>query len=257
MFVPWLNKYNLLIFDKIDSTNCEAIRLAKAHVDSDFIIWAQEQTAGRGRYAKQWHSKRGNFYLSLLLSRDIPISMQPQLSFVTALAIYDTVQKTAQKAGVILQLKLKWPNDILISDHKLGGILLESINIRGVSYVIIGVGLNLLSSPHNLGRRVTSLHEHKVNDINVDRVLDTFITTFDEYFATWCSNGFSIIRKEWIRKSGTIGAPITFNNGTETISGIFQDIDNDGNICIENSAGLTVKFSTGEVFFEHDNPNVL
>ena len=248
MHLPWLKKYNLLILDQIDSTNSEAIRLAKANVKGDFIIWAQSQTAGRGKHSKQWCSEPGNFYASLLLNKDIPIEIQPQLSFVTALAVYNTIITIAKNANLTLAVKLKWPNDILIDGQKVAGILLESIKLSANGYLIIGVGINLSSHPSDIDQPATNLRSHGI-DIHADQILNLFVSFFEKYFALWLCSGFIPIRQQWLRKADHLNKIITIDYDKNRISGKFQDIDFTGNIRVKLACGQIYSLSAGEVFF--------
>ncbi|WP_425361270.1 biotin--[acetyl-CoA-carboxylase] ligase [Candidatus Tisiphia endosymbiont of Ceraclea dissimilis] len=126
--MSWQKKYKLLVFDTIDSTSSEAIRMAKACLDRNYVILAKNQTKSRGRNNKIWHSNLGNLHVSILLNHQINLSYLPQLSFVMAIVVYKTI--TSLTANSENSIKLKWPNDILINDKKVSGILLESISIN-------------------------------------------------------------------------------------------------------------------------------
>ncbi|WPY00245.1 Bifunctional ligase/repressor BirA [Candidatus Trichorickettsia mobilis] len=249
MHLPWLKKYNLLIFDEIDSTNSEAIRLAKAGVTGNFVIWAQSQTAGRGKYSKKWYSEPGNFYASILLEKNIPIEIQPQLSFVTALAVYDTVIAIAKSANLTLTIGLKWPNDVLVDSKKIAGILLESIKLSNSGYLIIGVGINLRSNPLDIDQPATNLFNFGIDQVGSDQTLHLFISFFEKYFSMWQQQGFMPIRQLWLKKANKLNKVITIDDGKNRISGRFQDIDLTGNIRIKLACGQIYSLSAGEVFF--------
>ncbi len=250
MNLAWLSKYNLLIFDEIDSTNSEAIRLAKSGVEGEFIIWSASQTAGRGRNNKYWSSESGNLYVSLLLNRDIPLNKQPQLSFVAAVALYDSIMFFAQQNQIPLKLSLKWPNDLLVEDKKLSGILLESINIFQTSYLVVGVGVNVKATPHNLaGVPVTSLLDEGVYILDNSALLNSFIEFFEKYFANWHRKGFACIRSAWLKRAYKLNQLVTVSDGQNKISGKFKGIDTEGGIIIELSTGEQRILSAGELYF--------
>ncbi len=143
MTLTWLQKYNLLTFDTIDSTNSECRRRTKAGGLSNTVIWAKNQTAGRGRYGRQWGSKEGNLHMSILMPISCELMEAAQLSFVTGLAVHEVIESLSKKSNIKVPLYLKWPNDIFIKEQKIGGILLESLISNNQQWIIIGLGLNI------------------------------------------------------------------------------------------------------------------
>lgn len=250
MNLSWLKTYNLLIFDEIDSTNSEAIRLAKARVSGDFIIWAENQTAGRGQYGRSWESGAGNLHMSFLLNRNIHITLQPQLSFVTAVALHDTISHFAKESAVNLNIGLKWPNDVLINGDKVAGILLESLRAHDRNYLIVGVGVNIASTPESVTKPVTSLVAGGIKVQESSYFLDVFVNYFDKHFLQWERYGFIKTRKLWLSRAVNINQAITVDNGIDRISGIFKDIDLNGNMKVELASGQVCSFGAGDVLFE-------
>lgn len=248
MYSSWLDRYNLLIFDEIDSTSSEAIRLARAGVAGDFIIWAKRQTAGRGRYSRVWYSEAGNLYVTILLNRNVQITKRSQLSFVTALALHKAIISFAQQYKTAFQVRLKWPNDILIEGKKAAGILLESIDLDSNNYIIVGVGVNLQSNPSELRQLVTNLYAYGIN-INAEQMLCCFIRYFEKYLLLWQYSGFMPIRDQWLQKASNLQQVISIDDGKNKISGVLLGIDFEGNLCLKSSSGEIHIISTGEVLF--------
>lgn len=249
MYLSWLKKYNLLIFDEIDSTNSEAIRIAKTGPEGNFIIWAKSQTAGRGRYGKNWQSEAGNLYVSLLLNNIIKPGLQPQLSFVTAIALYETIAHLAKGKSLHINLGLKWPNDVLINDKKVAGILLESINLNERNFLIIGVGVNIKVSPNNIEQPTTSLKKEGITTDEPDKLLNLFMNYFEKHFLEWKDKSFIKTRLSWLKRASKLNKIITIDDGKTRISGEFKDIDFNGNLSIRIGSGQIYNFSAGEVFF--------
>lgn len=246
MYLPWLKNYNLLIFDEIDSTNSEAIRLARSGLSGNFIIWAKSQSAGRGRYGKTWVSDPGNFFISLLLDDEITISRQPQISFISALALYEAINIIAKQKGGFVDLLFKWPNDLLIKGEKAAGILLESVTISGKNYLIIGIGVNIDTKP-NINIPVTTLAENGLEIDNQGHLLNYFMGYFDKYLAEWKKKGFVKFRKNWLKKAYRLNDVITIDDGNNRVSGIFNDIDFAGSIRIKLACGQIFTLSAGEI----------
>jgi BirA family biotin operon repressor/biotin-[acetyl-CoA-carboxylase] ligase len=109
--------------ERLGSTNDEARRLAASGAPHGTVIHADEQAAGRGRFGRTWYSPPGNLYLSVLLRVDLPPERVSELSFVTALTVADAVDALLPKQ---MKSTLKWPNDVLVNDGKIAGILVET-----------------------------------------------------------------------------------------------------------------------------------
>lgn len=243
-----IEKFRLLIFDEIDSTNNEAKRLLSRGEGGNFAIIAKNQTAGRGRYGREWKSADGNLYLSLVIPSGNFIEKQHELSFVSAISVHKVL------GSIYPNLYIKWPNDILAGRAKIAGILLESVKYFGAYYLIIGIGVNIASAPVIDGRDVTSLAElDKSIKILPGEMADLIISNFSHYLNLWDNNGFVEIRKLWLAKSFAPGTIISVSDGKEAISGAFVDIDETGAIMLKADDGEVHKLSVGEVFFGSGN----
>ncbi|MGI4776458.1 MAG: biotin--[acetyl-CoA-carboxylase] ligase [Janthinobacterium lividum] len=247
----WQKKYKLLIFDSIDSTNSEAIRLAKTKPIGDFVIWAKSQTSGRGRAGKDWQSNIGNLYVSILINNYIPFTVQPQLAFVTALAVYDVVSNLIMEneSGVSKNVKIKWPNDILVNNKKISGILLESLALNNKnSFMVVGIGININSHP-TLTQPSTDLSAESAKQQDLEQVLSLLMISFDKYFCLWKKDGFLKIREEWLGKAARLGELITIKNNNDEFRGIFENIDINGNIELKDDKGQLSTHLAGEILF--------
>jgi BirA family transcriptional regulator, biotin operon repressor / biotin---[acetyl-CoA-carboxylase] ligase len=244
----WFANYNLIILDEIDSTNDEARRLARDGVTGDFIVWAKQQTKGKGRYGKQWVSPEGNLYLSLLLTSITDVNRASELSFVTAVAVGEALMALTSREKV----GYKWPNDILFNGKKLGGILLESeVSSRNseLDFMVIGLGINIKHFPEKVDYPATSLLAEDYADIISDQLLDTIMQHFCYWLGQWQSQGFSVIRQTWLQKAINLGNVITVNTPNERLSGVFETLREDGSLELKLAGGQICLISSGEVFF--------
>jgi BirA family biotin operon repressor/biotin-[acetyl-CoA-carboxylase] ligase len=248
MSLSWLNKYNLLIFDEIDSTNSEALRLAKTGLLPDrLIIWAKNQTSGRGRNGRSWFSQTGNLHVSLLLNAtSIPIMTRQQLSFVTALVLHKTIESLANEAKINLNLKLKWPNDLLIDGKKIAGILIETISVAKKDYVVIGVGINIKTHPLHIDQLAINLLDVGIIS-NASQILSIFMRYFTKYYTNWQNAGFTKMRDMWLKKTSHTNTMMILSNQMEQFYGEFQDIDYNGNIRIKLTNGETYTSASDEI----------
>ena len=250
MELSWLKNYNLLIFDQIDSTNSEAIRLARAGIIGNFVIWSDKQTNGRGQRSRRWESLEGNLHMSILLDceEDVDIRHWSQLSFVAANGLYETIVFFALKQKLKLDIALKWPNDVLINQKKVAGILLESIGVANKKYVIVGIGVNTLHYPRNLIRSVTSLAEEGIYSGSCDEFLNILMIRFDKLYNKWRRHGnFTGVRNDWLSRAYKLHKVITVDNGLQRMSGIFKSISMDGSIMLELASGEVCSLSSGEI----------
>ncbi len=162
--VVW-DRLHVLTFQKIDSTNEEALRRARQGAPGGTVIVAESQTRGRGRKGRAWISPPGSgLYFSFVHRSSQPLSQWPLLTHVAAVALARTIQELSDDGMVprALDLELKWPNDVLISGRKTAGILLETAGGAGaLPAAIVGVGVNVgtVDLPAELRDQVTSISE--------------------------------------------------------------------------------------------------
>lgn len=233
--------YTLSEFDVIDSTNEQAKRLiiSKEFV-GNFVVTANEQTAGRGRNGRQWVSHPGNLYFSIIKQFSNDIQNLFQVSFVSALAMGDTLKEFIPDEDI----KYKWPNDVLVDGKKISGILLELISSR----LIIGVGVNLASAP-DVENPATSVVQILGNEVDKMEFLEKFVHHFEKSLFLWQNKGFQYIREHWLGKAYKYGEEICIKPGDKVIRGIFREIDEIGNINVETADGNLHTISAGDMFF--------
>ena len=240
--------YNLIPFESVGSTMTEARKLAILGEDETpdgTLIWAREQTEGRGRRGNSWDSPKGNFYMSLITRPDVLPANAAELAFVTGCAIFDTVGEVCEPG---FECRLKWPNDVLLNDCKIAGLLLETRASAGenVDYVIIGLGLNLLSHPQNTEYPATNF----VNEGQIipDTVfLEAFARHFMDWASRWVDEGFEPVRQGWKWRAKGIGEEINVRLENETLTGVFKDLAPDGSLILDQDETERI-ITAGDVF---------
>ena len=250
--LKWLKTYNSIKLEEIDSTNREAIRLAKAKVQKPHIITAERQTSGKGSKGRFWHSEPGNLYMSILLTNINGIKDCLVLPFIVANVLCEVLEHLLQIEGKLKQnmLKVKWPNDILLNEQKIVGILVEHIKIEQQDYAIIGIGLNVLTSPRFLDRVINtiSLSDVGLNEKNLDMICNIIVNSFDTAYNKWRAHKtFSEIRSVWLKRAYKLGHEVTLINGTEQIKGIFHDINDKGEIGIKTANNDILYYNNGSL----------
>jgi BirA family transcriptional regulator, biotin operon repressor / biotin---[acetyl-CoA-carboxylase] ligase len=242
--------YRLLTLGEIDSTNAEAARRAAAGERGPLWIRAETQARGRGRSGRPWTSVPGNLSASLLLDLDCTPAVVHQLSMLAGVAVIEAVEGAARDRGGVPDLRLKWPNDVMIGAAKTGGILLES-STRGYELtVVIGIGLNLASHPTDLARPATHLAAHGVS-IAPACMLQFLAGAMDRWLTIWRGEiGFSRVRQAWLDHAGAPGERLSVNTGGGRVYGDFVGIDDQGALILRDKHGQERRFNYGDVTFD-------
>ena len=234
-------------FEEIDSTNEEARRLVSEGVRGPLWIIADRQTKGRGRRGREWQSLAGNLYATLLLNPASRVGQCAQLSFVAALSAGDVVAQCASPANV----KLKWPNDVLLEGRKVAGILLEaSGNDPGApDWLAIGFGVNLVSYPAEAEFPATSLRTVNVVPPPPKDVLTRLAASWVEWYRVWEDDGFAPIRDAWLARAAGLGERIRARLPEEEAAGVFEGIDETGALLLRERTGRLRTIAAGDVYF--------
>ncbi len=235
----------LIELKTVGSTNDHAKTLAKNGYPDGTLVWTHEQTSGRGRHGNQWVSSSGNLFMSLVLRPHKNATLVGQLSFVTAVALAKTIEPLLPTGS---KVELKWPNDLMINEKKAAGILLETeLNgVAPVNWVVVGVGVNIKAAPEG----ATSLTAAGARaDLEASDFLTSFIQNFVEIKSLWEKDLFNLIHKEYTSRSYNLGKNINIRMANETISGIYEGIDQTGALIITLNNGSKRIVTSGEVFF--------
>lgn len=224
-------------FDQIDSTNTWAKQhVAELQEGWLTLITANAQTAGRGRFKRVWHSPAGvNIYATFCFFIPMERSDIGHIPQVLAVAVAQILEELGFEPA------LKWPNDILLSGKKMGGILCETVIENSQRCVIVGVGLNVNMSQEDLDRidrPATSLSVEGQQNYSVKSVLDMVTHQFSHALDLFLKRGFAPFFPAYQKRSSLKkGQTIRFDTNQEIINGIFHSINEDGSITlsIENS----------------------
>lgn len=238
--------YRLIALDEVGSTNDEAIRLASRGAPDGTLVWAGSQTAGRGRRDRRWISPPGNLYCSLLLRPACEPFEAAQISFVTALAVCEAVEAFLPAAAV----RCKWPNDVLVRDRKVAGILLESATARGgaLDWLVLGVGVNVANHPDFADApAATSLRSEGAVTPEVRGVLETFAVRFDVWRKAWERAGFAGVRAAWLDRAAGLRESVRVSFEREQIDGRFSDVTEAGELVLTLPGGMRRVVSAGDV----------
>jgi BirA family biotin operon repressor/biotin-[acetyl-CoA-carboxylase] ligase len=242
---PLSPPFHLVAYETIGSTNDEAKRLARSGEAEGLIVCAKQQTSGRGRRGRLWVSPVGNLYSSMLLRPSCRAATAAQIGFVAALGVADAIGELAPG----IALGCKWPNDVLANGKKVSGILLETEMMTGdvPEFVVLGVGINIVSSPRDTPYPATSLAEEGVAGITAMTMLAAYVRCFARWQARWRDQGFGPIRDAWLARAIGLGQPIRVRLERQTLDGRFLDLDDDGALMLGTPDGNR-RIAAGEIF---------
>ena len=238
--------YRLVALDRVESTNDEARERAEAGAEDGTLVWAREQTRGRGRQGRTWVSAPGNLFFSMILRPDCPAEQAAQLGFLAALAVGDAVGSAAPP----MEVRYKWPNDVLFGGRKGAGILLESKATAdgGLDWLVLGVGVNVASYPEDTDYPATSLRFEGAAALEARDLLEAFARHFLSWVDRWLEEGFAPVRAAWLRHAKGLGGEIEVRLPSETLAGTFRDLDAGGRLLLELPDGTSRTIAAGDVY---------
>ncbi|MGE7824447.1 biotin--[acetyl-CoA-carboxylase] ligase [Paenibacillus sp. NPDC093718] len=240
----------LKLLDKTTSTQEDARQLAEEGAAEGTLVISEEQTGGRGRMGRKFHSPRGKgIWMSLVLRPKQPLHLTQQLTLLTGVAVCRAITKCA---GV--QTDIKWPNDILFQGKKVCGILLESATEdERVRYCIAGIGIsaNLKESdfPEELRSVATSIRMAGGATVNRTGLIQSIMAEMEVLYELYNEQGFEPIASLWEALSGTVGREVHVQTARDRFSGIATGLNRDGALLVRNQDDELIPVYSGEILF--------
>ncbi len=225
-----VNGWNIFIAKTLSSTMDE-IKNPKYNQDINTLLLSFMQTRARGRKDNKWISQLGNLFLSINYKFDINSNIF-LINYLSGIVICDVVKSFLEDSNKVI---LKWPNDILINNKKVAGILIETES-EGNKFksIYIGAGINLKKSPDNVIYNTTSLKEEGVKKISKKEFINRITSKFNYWEKYLNENNITYILKSWMQRSCPINTEISFkNNKQEVVKGFYKGINKDGAINIK------------------------
>ena len=206
-----------------------------------FWLRAEQQTGGRGRLARRWESPKGNLYCSTIVRLRPNDPPAGTLALVAAVAVQEAVSLFLQ-AG---QVTIKWPNDLLINNAKLCGMLLE----RNGDAIIIGVGLNIAHHPELPDRPATSMAAWGAGQMEPGYFLETLASICARWLDIWRVQGLAPIRAQWLKHAHPVGTALSAHlPGGNVVDGLFSGLDHDGALILRLANGDSHVIHAGDIF---------
>ncbi len=236
----WLGRV-LLYCTVTTSTQDLARREAEAGAPHGMAVLDDEQTAGRGRLGRTWHSPPGqNIYLTLILRPEAPVG--PKVAMLVPLAVAQAVEELFP-----LRVGIKWPNDVWIGQRKLAGMLVES-EIRGTEtlYSLVGIGLNVnmdVEAVPELADIATSLRRELSREVPREEVLASLLNHLEALYEAPAEE----VWRRWRERLITLGRAVVVRAGHQVTEGVAEDVDREGRLLLRCPDGALVAIEAGDV----------
>lgn len=236
---------NIIHFETIDSTNT----YAKLNIDDladETVISADSQTAGRGRFTRSWVDLGSeNIYMTIIFKPEKLLPSHYNLTQYLSLCLC----KLIEEYGIVPQIK--WPNDVLLNNKKVCGILAETVfkgeKLKGI---VLGIGVNLNASKENLDkidRPATSLNLELGTNIDKDDFMVRLLNKFFEGYYKFSDLGFESIKTEYVKRASFINQNLKIAVFKDTYEGFCTGVDSDGSLFLKLSDGTIEKYNMGEI----------
>ncbi len=235
---------NIICHDLIPSTMDEAFRLGMEGSPEGTVVCAEGQTRGRGRRGRHWTSPKGKgIYLSIILRPSLSPQGVARLNLLTAVAVAEAVYQVSA-----VQPDIKWPNDLLINQKKMAGILMElSAEMDQVRFVVIGMGINVNASVNQLPSGATSLRQETGQTFSRVLIVQDVLRKMEGWYLRMRKEGFRPIVDRWRELSNISGKRIAITDPSGRFEGEAFDVDEDGGLMIRTDSGTIVHRMTGDV----------
>jgi BirA family biotin operon repressor/biotin-[acetyl-CoA-carboxylase] ligase len=244
----------IYFYEEVLSTNLLGHQMARNGWREGTLFVAEYQTAGKGRLGRNWQAAKGeNLLMSIILRPKMRASEMYLITFLTSIVIIKAIQSHLKQIDVPCpDLKVKWPNDIMVEGKKIAGILSESkCNGKMVEYMIIGIGINVNqifnSRKNELRRTATSLRTVCSQEIIREMLLQTLLKEFDRSYLRAISQNYIKVIGEWKKFWDGRYMRVTIDNGRVSRTGIVEDIGQDGKLVLKTEEGSVRSIASGEI----------
>ncbi|MBC3235316.1 MULTISPECIES: bifunctional biotin--[acetyl-CoA-carboxylase] ligase/biotin operon repressor BirA [Pseudomonas] len=232
------------ISDSIDSTNAEALRLVDAGCAAPFLVLAEQQTAGRGRRGRKWVSPFAqNVYYSLVLRIEAGLRQLEGLSLVVGLAVMQALRESGVRGA-----GLKWPNDVLVGQKKIAGILLELVgDPADICHVVLGIGINVnMQRADEVDQQWTSVQLETGFPVDRNALVAQLGLQLQGYLDQHRKGGFVALQEEWEQNHAWQGRPVSLIAGVNQVDGVVLGVDRQGALRLDVD-GVEKIYSGGEL----------
>lgn len=233
--------WRLAVVAATASTNADLVRAAAQGAAEGTALFAHVQHAGRGRQGRVWHSPAGNLHLSVILRPACGPGQAGQIGMLAALAVADLLQ------GLGIRPLLKWPNDVLVNDAKIAGILVETAcGSTGIDWAVVGIGLNVGRRPIDVPYAAVALADLPGPAPEAVALAPPLLAHLAARYAAWRAEGFAPHLRAWRTHGPMPGEATRVRIGGQVIAARFRDLDPDGALVVEVAPGQPRRITAGE-----------
>lgn len=231
-------------FAETDSTMDVAHRWAKAGAPEGAVVFAEAQRAGRGRLGRTWVSPAGQgIYGSLILRPQLPLEALSTLTLTVAIGLARAIEAETE-----LPVQIKWPNDLIVHDAKLGGVLTElQAEQDQLQYVVVGFGVNVNGDTGELPPGSISLKQAFGRTVPRLPLIRRMLESLERVYDQLLREGFASLQQEWRNRSLILGRRIKLVAQAREVEGQAVDIDEVGALVVRYDTGLQERFTAGDV----------
>jgi len=246
----WMGK-RIHHFQTIDSTNSKAYELALSGAEEGEVVVSESQEKGRGRLGRQWFSPPSlNLYLSVILRPRIPPHQAPLITLMAAVATADAIRKFSGLLPLI-----KWPNDILLRDRKVAGLLNEiHSEMDRVHFVILGIGVNINVDESKFSKEIrslaTSLKIEMGQTVSRKDFFQSLLLELERWYSIFLEEGGAVVLNAWRDRANIRGRKVKVTSFGETVAGTAVDVDSDGALILETGDGKQRRVMAGDIEYK-------
>ncbi|MBW2429271.1 MAG: biotin--[acetyl-CoA-carboxylase] ligase [Deltaproteobacteria bacterium] len=232
---------NIMYFPEVTSTMDIARDLARKNCPDLTVVIAGRQTQGRGRLKRRWLSDDGGLYFTMVLRPPIPVQLSFRVNFLASLTLAKVIREMLQ-----IDAMVKWPNDILVNERKIAGMLSElEAEADRVFFINIGMGVNVNNDPSEVGKDASSLKKISGRQVSRKDLLTRFLEKFGNRMQT---ADFENVISEWKKYTVTLGRYVRIVTQREESQGLAVDVDENGSLVLELADGERKKIIYGDCF---------
>jgi len=246
-FTGKLFGHKIHYYSETGSTNDDAFSLGIAGAHEGTVVVADSQSKGKGRLQRSWHSPSGaNIYTSVILKPKIKTSESSRIPILAGVAVAEVLDTYCPG-----KIKLKWPNDILINEKKVCGILSQvKITAKGIDFLVLGIGINVNMVRNQLSEEIrdsaTSLAMETGGDISRLELIISLYENLEKWYKQLLQNEFGPVKEKWLELTPMIGRTVQVVYKDETISGTATGLDEDGSLILLTAGNKEIRVLAGD-----------
>jgi len=221
--------------DEVADVRAEAVRRARAGAGEGTLVWSTAQQAGRGRRGHAWESPPDNLYCGLVIQPDYPLATALELGHV---AVVSAGAAIADVVPAMVDLRYRWPNDVLLQRAKVAGVHLEA-DASGdpPAWLVVGLYVNVTACPDLPGHAAASIAGDAATPAAPSLLLEGWTRQFLSWINRWAEEGFAPVHRVWLQRAEGVGEPAAIDLGGETVEGKLLEVDEHGAALLETAAG--------------------